>query len=413
MLDHLKFLIIHITLIFRNKDMCGWRIKFKLKKYRNLLVQIDLTPWGNTRSQCLEIIHTKRGDIHSFCFKPVVTSTKLQAIAFVMGLLRQKLQMCIPHVCRRFLGMAICTHCRLFWGKCINFGFQCLRKFFSQASIQTPHVSLCRIFGTVTVHQSLVESLLEHGWSNNRSFLELSACQLQEFEKVFFAVQGFLKFVYQMVYMSKLMAKLAVIHLDNNSICVVREDMSKNDGRRMKEENTYDQGIPECSVMYWIGLSGCDKQGLAHAHTLILTSTRPLQLGLQEPIVLDYMSLTLVFFPIGNMILISLSFVFENSMSQIPCSFSLLQGVQNPVDLLVWTLLVVMWTLCRSGSWPFQIIPKLVQGNIMIFKYLTNFPRLGIISTPLDTVVMYWRGKIDKPPKNNTSEETWYDSALI
>ncbi|KNZ53662.1 putative signal peptide protein [Puccinia sorghi] len=58
----------------------------------------------------------------------------------------------------------------------------------SQASIQTPHVCLCRIYGTVTVHQSLVESLLEHGWNNNRSFLGLSACQLQAVEQVFFAV---------------------------------------------------------------------------------------------------------------------------------------------------------------------------------------------------------------------------------
>ncbi|KNZ54209.1 uncharacterized protein VP01_3009g2 [Puccinia sorghi] len=36
-------------------------------------------------------------------------------------------------------------------------------------------------------HQSLVESLLEHG--NNRSFLGLSACQLQEVEQVCFEVQ--------------------------------------------------------------------------------------------------------------------------------------------------------------------------------------------------------------------------------
>ncbi|KNZ52310.1 putative signal peptide protein [Puccinia sorghi] len=44
-------------------------------------------------------------------------------------------------------------------------------------------------FCTVTVHQSLVESLLEHGWSNNRSFLGLSACQLQAVEQVLFAVK--------------------------------------------------------------------------------------------------------------------------------------------------------------------------------------------------------------------------------
>ncbi|KNZ62437.1 hypothetical protein VP01_126g3 [Puccinia sorghi] len=49
----------------------------------------------------------------------------------------------------------------------------------SQAVIQTPSVCICRCFGTVTVHQSLVESLLENGWKNNRSFLGVSACKLQ------------------------------------------------------------------------------------------------------------------------------------------------------------------------------------------------------------------------------------------
>ncbi|KNZ57568.1 hypothetical protein VP01_2125g2 [Puccinia sorghi] len=38
----------------------------------------------------------------------------------------------------------------------------------------------------ITVHQSLVESLLEKGWSNNRSFLGVSACQLQAVEQGFF-----------------------------------------------------------------------------------------------------------------------------------------------------------------------------------------------------------------------------------
>ncbi|KNZ51426.1 hypothetical protein VP01_395g2 [Puccinia sorghi] len=39
---------------------------------------------------------------------------------------------------------------------------------------------------TVTVHQSLVKSLLKNGWSNNRSFLGVSASQLQAVEQVFF-----------------------------------------------------------------------------------------------------------------------------------------------------------------------------------------------------------------------------------
>ncbi|KNZ52974.1 hypothetical protein VP01_337g1 [Puccinia sorghi] len=38
-----------------------------------------------------------------------------------------------------------------------------------------PNSTLC----TVTVHQSLVESILEKGWGKNRSFLGLSSCQLQ------------------------------------------------------------------------------------------------------------------------------------------------------------------------------------------------------------------------------------------
>ncbi|KNZ62949.1 hypothetical protein VP01_1202g1 [Puccinia sorghi] len=46
-----------------------------------------------------------------------------------------------------------------------------------------PNSTLC----TVTVHQSLVESLLEKGWSKNRSFLGASACKLQAFEQVFFS----------------------------------------------------------------------------------------------------------------------------------------------------------------------------------------------------------------------------------
>ncbi|KNZ57916.1 hypothetical protein VP01_203g4 [Puccinia sorghi] len=47
-----------------------------------------------------------------------------------------------------------------------------------------------QLFGTVTVHQILVESLLKNGWSNNRSFLGFSACQLQAVEQVFFEVYG-------------------------------------------------------------------------------------------------------------------------------------------------------------------------------------------------------------------------------
>ncbi|KNZ62006.1 hypothetical protein VP01_1324g1 [Puccinia sorghi] len=44
-----------------------------------------------------------------------------------------------------------------------------------------PTSTLC----TVTVNQSLVESILENGWSNDRSFLGISACQLKEVEQVF------------------------------------------------------------------------------------------------------------------------------------------------------------------------------------------------------------------------------------
>ena len=40
------------------------------------------------------------------------------------------------------------------------------------------HLEAC----TVTVHQSLVESLLEKGWSNTTSFLGISACLLQAVE---------------------------------------------------------------------------------------------------------------------------------------------------------------------------------------------------------------------------------------
>ncbi|KNZ56145.1 hypothetical protein VP01_2485g2, partial [Puccinia sorghi] len=59
----------------------------------------------------------------------------------------------------------------------------------------TSHVCICRFSWhshcavcTVTLHQSLVESILENGCSNNRSFMGLSACQLQAVEQVFFAV---------------------------------------------------------------------------------------------------------------------------------------------------------------------------------------------------------------------------------
>ncbi|KNZ53135.1 hypothetical protein VP01_3334g1 [Puccinia sorghi] len=43
-------------------------------------------------------------------------------------------------------------------------------------------------FCPVTVNQSLVESILEHGWNNNRISLGLSACKMQAVEQVFFAV---------------------------------------------------------------------------------------------------------------------------------------------------------------------------------------------------------------------------------
>ncbi|KNZ61796.1 hypothetical protein VP01_1356g3 [Puccinia sorghi] len=44
---------------------------------------------------------------------------------------------------------------------------------------------------TVTVHQSLVESLLEKFWSNDRSFLGVSACHFQVAEQVLFAVNTY------------------------------------------------------------------------------------------------------------------------------------------------------------------------------------------------------------------------------
>ncbi|KNZ64585.1 hypothetical protein VP01_1011g2 [Puccinia sorghi] len=47
-----------------------------------------------------------------------------------------------------------------------------------------PNLTLC----TVTVHQILVESLLENGWTNSRSFLGLSTCELQAVGHVLFVV---------------------------------------------------------------------------------------------------------------------------------------------------------------------------------------------------------------------------------
>ncbi|KNZ53404.1 hypothetical protein VP01_3249g1 [Puccinia sorghi] len=41
----------------------------------------------------------------------------------------------------------------------------------------------CHPNSTLTVHQSLVESLLDNGWNNKKSFLGASACQLQAFEQ--------------------------------------------------------------------------------------------------------------------------------------------------------------------------------------------------------------------------------------
>ncbi|KNZ46603.1 hypothetical protein VP01_712g2 [Puccinia sorghi] len=64
--------------------------------------------------------------------------------------------------------------------------------FSSQAVIQTPPVCICSCFGTVILHQSLVESLLEKGWSNNISFLGVSASQLQAVDQVFFAVYSYM-----------------------------------------------------------------------------------------------------------------------------------------------------------------------------------------------------------------------------
>ncbi|KNZ63064.1 putative signal peptide protein [Puccinia sorghi] len=54
-----------------------------------------------------------------------------------------------------------------------------------QAVIQNPPVCIGRCFGTVTVHQILVELLLEKCWSNNRTFLGVYSFQLQAFEHFF------------------------------------------------------------------------------------------------------------------------------------------------------------------------------------------------------------------------------------
>ncbi|KNZ56480.1 hypothetical protein VP01_2395g1 [Puccinia sorghi] len=60
------------------------------------------------------------------------------------------------------------------------------------------------IFCTVTVPKSLVESRMEKAWSNNRSFLGLSACQLLEVEQVFCAVSLSYKFLFKYIYMHQL-----------------------------------------------------------------------------------------------------------------------------------------------------------------------------------------------------------------
>ncbi|KNZ58627.1 hypothetical protein VP01_1892g3 [Puccinia sorghi] len=52
---------------------------------------------------------------------------------------------------------------------------------------------------TLTVNQSLVESLLKNGWSNNRSFLGLYACQRQEVEQVFSAFLGTATYRYPVI----------------------------------------------------------------------------------------------------------------------------------------------------------------------------------------------------------------------
>ncbi|KNZ57743.1 hypothetical protein VP01_2083g1 [Puccinia sorghi] len=67
----------------------------------------------------------------------------------------------------------VCLHCKKNLINCMQLTCSMLQQSFHSNST----------FCTLTVHQSLVESLLEHGWSNNRSFLGLSACQLQVVEQ--------------------------------------------------------------------------------------------------------------------------------------------------------------------------------------------------------------------------------------
>ncbi|KNZ50544.1 hypothetical protein VP01_435g2 [Puccinia sorghi] len=50
-----------------------------------------------------------------------------------------------------------------------------------------------------TVHQSLVGSLLEKGWSNNRSFLGVPACQLQSFEQSFLGITSLTKSLFKTI----------------------------------------------------------------------------------------------------------------------------------------------------------------------------------------------------------------------
>ncbi|KNZ61488.1 hypothetical protein VP01_1393g5 [Puccinia sorghi] len=81
------------------------------------------------------------------------------------------------------------SHQNVFW---LSFSLLCKKNMINcmQLTCNTlqPSFHSSSTFCTVTVHQSLVESPLEHGWSNNRSFLGISACQLQGVEQVLFAV---------------------------------------------------------------------------------------------------------------------------------------------------------------------------------------------------------------------------------
>ncbi|KNZ44628.1 hypothetical protein VP01_897g1 [Puccinia sorghi] len=73
--------------------------------------------------------HPNRGG-NDCIYKPIVTSTKVKAMAFVMGLQRQRLQISGVIVVL-YIGhsMEICTHCLPFWGGVIKKLLHLLRKF--------------------------------------------------------------------------------------------------------------------------------------------------------------------------------------------------------------------------------------------------------------------------------------------